>query len=256
MNEDPIVFLLEPEHNDRICIGRQLDEVNLEHKAFSSVDSFLSALDPHQLGCVLTELKLGNSTAFQFLKRLRQMRSSLPIILLTSRATVPLTVQAFKAGLFDVLEKPSEAFQLWECATRAFENHGRDLNESSHRESIRSRMTHLSRQELQVMQMILEGEQNKRIAARLGLSPRTIVFRRKSLMAKMSAKSVAELACLINSVSPQTQRFFTAQSTSLLDFHVASNMFDSFGKLASPNDSSTTADGEDSHVFLPSSHEQ
>ena len=201
MIQDPIVFVIDPENDDRICIGKQLDEVNLGHQAFLNVDPFLSAVDPNRLGCVLTELKLGHSTAFQLIKRLRQMGSSLPVILLTSHATVPLAAQAFKAGLFDVLEKPSEAFQLWECATRAFENHERDLGEAHYRECIRSRIAHLSRQEMQVLQMLLDGEPNKKIAARLGLSTRTIVFRRKSLMEKMNAQSMAELAYLVHTVA-------------------------------------------------------
>src|SRR4051794_7247740 len=142
MKTEPIVFLIDPENNDRVAIGKQLGEVNLEHQSYTDVDSFLAALDPSRLGCVLTELKLGHSTAFQIVRRLRQVSSSLPVILLTSHATVPLAVRAFKSGLFDVLEKPSEAFQLWECATRAFEQHERDLNDARRRHNIKCMMTH------------------------------------------------------------------------------------------------------------------
>jgi two-component system response regulator FixJ len=249
MMQNPIVFLIEPANNDRFAITKQLDEVNLDYQAFPDAESFLSSLTQHQLGCVFTELKLGHSTAFQLVKQLRQTNSSLPVTLLTGHATVPLAVQAFKAGFFDVLEKPSEGFQLWECATRAFEIHGQTLNEARHRESVRNRLTHLSRQELRVMQMLLDGEPNKRIAVRLGVSPRTVVFRRKSLMEKMNAKSLADLACLVHAVTASSHQVL-APSGSLLDFQLAANMYDSYGNADSinTNGSATTVETSREHV--------
>jgi two-component system response regulator FixJ len=235
MTQDPQVYLLDPDNDDRACVGRQLDEVNLEFRSYSDAEAFLATIEPSRLGCVLTELKVGGSTAFHLIKRLRQRSCSMPVVLLTSQATVPLVVQAFKAGLFDLLQKPSEAFQLWECATRAFEAHRQEMQEAHHRNGIKNRISDLSRQELHVMQMLLDGEPNKGIARRLGLSQRTIVFRRKSLMQKMQAKSVAELACLVQAVTKENGRDSGAPTASLLDVHVAASMCDTAGKFNSQN---------------------
>ncbi len=235
MASDPLVYLIEPSNDDRKQISQQLEEVKLEFCAYSDADAFLISYEPARLGCVLTELKLGSSTAFQLVKRLRQRLASLPVVLLTAHATVPLTVQAFKSGVFEVLEKPSEAFQLWECATRAFESHGQEMDRARYRNGIRQRISQLSQQELQVMQMLLEGAPNKYIAAHLELSPRTIVFRRKSLMQKMNAKSVGELACLIQLVASEQTQPFTADPSALLDVHVAANLCEAVGRLNSKN---------------------
>jgi two-component system response regulator FixJ len=179
----------------------QLAEVNLAFCQFDEPDSLCAEIDPGRLGCVLSELKLGGLTALQLVKQLRQRRIQLPVVLITSYATVPLTVQAFRAGLFEVLEKPCDSFQLWDCVTRAFESHKLALDEARRASDIRNRFSQLSRQELQVMQMLLDGQPNKRIAAELGVSPRTIVFRRKCLMQKLNAQSVAELAYLAQAVA-------------------------------------------------------
>jgi two-component system, LuxR family, response regulator FixJ len=227
---NPVVYLVDPANNDRLYISKQLQEANLEHQSFADAEGFISAFNPHRIGCVFSELKLGPATAFQLVKRLRELNYSLPVILLTSHATVPLTAQAFKAGVFDVMVKPSESFQLWECATRAFESHGRDLEEAYQRNAVKTRMTSLSRQELQVLQMLLEGEPNKRIASRLGVSPRTVVFRRKSLMDKMHAKSVAELAILVNAASVLPKRFHA--NASLLEFHTEMNLLETSKQFA------------------------
>jgi two-component system response regulator FixJ len=228
----PLVYLIDPDEAGRKHTGAQLKDCNLEFVAFRDSADFLAAIEPHRVGCVLTELQLGSSTAIHLVKQLRQRHLTLPVVLLTSRATVPLAVQSMKAGLLDVLEKPLEPFRLWDCVTRAFEIHTEDTNEALHRQSVKSRIAQLSRQELQVLQMLLDGEPNKRIACKLGVSPRTIVFRRKSVMEKMDAKSVAELACLVQCVTVEsTPRNGTRNS--LLDIHVATSLSDRGSELPS-----------------------
>jgi FixJ family two-component response regulator len=221
---EPLVYVIDPEIVARDHTASQLQQVHLESCLCNDIEQLMGGLEPSRVGCVLTELKLGGLTAFHLTNRLRERNWSVPVILLTSHATVPLTAQAFKGGLFDVVQKPCEPFQLWECVTRAFEQHGRDLHETHHRNGIKNRISHLSRQELQVMQMLLDGEPNKRIAAQLGLSQRTIVFRRKSLMEKMNAKSVAELACMVHTVTSEAINGSESHLTSLLDVHVAASI--------------------------------
>jgi two-component system response regulator FixJ len=230
MMENPLVHLIEPDDDDCKRVGVQLDELCLEYQPFSDAESFLITLDPNRLGCVLTELKLGCSTALQLVKRLRHQGSCIPVILLTAHATVTLTVEAFKAGLFEVLEKPSDAFKLWDCTTRAFESHGRKMVEAHHRNGIMNRISQLSRQEQQVMQMLLDGQPNKRIAVELGLSPRTIIFRRKSLMQKMNAKSVGELACMVHTVANELPPQFSPVLTTRLDDQLEAGLSAAVGK--------------------------
>jgi two-component system response regulator FixJ len=196
MSTDPIIYLIDSDVDGRACVEQKLTEIQLEYRSFGDTASLLAEIDPMRFGCVLTELKIGGMTAFQLVKQLRQRNSQQPVVLMSAHATVPLTVQAFKAGMFEVLEKPSDPFQLWDCMTRAFECHSRVLDEARRNHAIHNRFAQLSQQELQVLQMVLDGQPNKRIAAKLGISPRTIVFRRKSVMQKLNARSVADLAFL------------------------------------------------------------
>src|SRR5262245_61842108 len=130
MTYEPLVSVIDPDGAERDSLASMLNEVNLTCKTFRDAEQFFAAQDAPRLGCVLSELKLGSTTALQLVKRLRQRGSSLPVILVTSYATVPLVAQAFKAGLFDVVVKPCDAFQLWECATRAFEFHHGEMTDS------------------------------------------------------------------------------------------------------------------------------
>ena len=51
--------------------------------------------------------------------------------------------------------------------------------------------------ERQVLDMIVEGESNKSIASKLGVSVRAIEARRSGVYRKMQAKSVAELVRMV-----------------------------------------------------------
>ena len=55
-------------------------------------------------------------------------------------------------------------------------------------------MSQLKQRELETLQLILDGESNKSMAARLFISERAVEMRRASLMRKLGVRSVAELA--------------------------------------------------------------
>jgi FixJ family two-component response regulator len=60
----------------------------------------------------------------------------------------------------------------------------------------RQRIASLSADELKVYRLLTSGEQNKQIAAILGIGLRTVELRRATLLKKMAASSLPELVRL------------------------------------------------------------
>ena len=193
MLSDPIIYVVDPNADERFDTEKEIAKIGVEFAGFDSIDALLPDVCGNRAGCVFAELQLGRMTVFHLLKTARIRLFDLPIILLTSRATVPVTAQAFKAGAFDLVEKPAQGHQIWECAYRAFDEHAARRRTSLLRNDVLARLSTLTPDERIVLEMVLDGTPNKRIAAELELSPRTIVFRRKSLMHKMHVKSIGEL---------------------------------------------------------------
>jgi len=65
--------------------------------------------------------------------------------------------------------------------------------ERSLRQSLKKRSNHLSSREVEVLQLIAEGQPNKQIAAELGVSFKTADKHRQHLMAKLNIHDVAGL---------------------------------------------------------------
>jgi DNA-binding NarL/FixJ family response regulator len=71
--------------------------------------------------------------------------------------------------------------------------HGRDPKSPGLRGQPKKRINRLSSRELEVLQLIAEGQPNKQVAVELGVSFKTIDKHRQHLMAKLNIHDVAGL---------------------------------------------------------------
>ena len=121
---------------------------------------------------------------------------SLPIIMITGHADVPMAVRALKQGAFDFLQKPFDDELLISLVHRAMDRDERRQQAQRQTDDIRRRLTRLTSRENEVFQMVVDGKSNKEMAAHLQLSTKTIEVHRANVMTKMQADSVAKLVQL------------------------------------------------------------
>ncbi|MGW8257730.1 MAG: response regulator transcription factor, partial [Thermoguttaceae bacterium] len=120
----------------------------------------------------------------------------LPLIFITGHGNVLMAVSAMLAGAVNFLEKPFREQELWDSIRKALEIDTQNHRRKTRRQRVEERLAKLSDGERAVLNLIIEGKQNKEIAAELGLSNRTVEDRRARLMKKMGTKSVAQLVQL------------------------------------------------------------
>ena len=126
----------------------------------------------------------------------------LPVVLVTGHGDVHTAVRAMKAGAFDFIEKPYSDQALLEIIQKAVESSVTAAHRRAKRNEIRRRLDLLTPRERQVVDEIMAGEPNKRIAANLGLSEKTVEAHRSKVMEKMEAKSLADLVKMVIAASP------------------------------------------------------
>jgi two-component system response regulator FixJ len=132
-------------------------------------------------------------SGIDLLKKLRELKNSMPVIVITGHGDIPLAVEAMKYGASDFLEKPFDDELLLAAVRSAMADQVSDREAIAQRTAIEQRLLKLSTRERQVLDGLIAGHPNKTIAYDLGISPRTIEIYRANVMTKMEAQSLSEL---------------------------------------------------------------
>ena len=127
----------------------------------------------------------------------RGLHQVLPVIFLTGHGDVPTAVSMVKRGAFDFCEKPFSDNALVDRVEQALAQSDAIVQAQLARERLRQRLAELTERERAVMQLVVEGLPNKRIADQLDISVRTVEVHRARVFDKMAVKSAVELANLL-----------------------------------------------------------
>ena len=196
MSGKPKVYVIDDDAAMRDSLSFLLDAANFDVTLFENAVKFLEGLSKLDFGCVVSDVRMPGIDGIELLKRMKELDSPFPIVIITGHGDVPLAVEAMKLGAVDFLEKPFEDDRLVamiELAIRQGEPAAKD--EAATRD-IAERVATLSPRERQVMEGLIAGLSNKMIARNYDISPRTIEVYRANVMTKMQASSLSELVRL------------------------------------------------------------
>jgi two-component system response regulator FixJ len=132
-------------------------------------------------------------SGIDLLRRLKELKIGVPVIVVTGHGDVPLAVEAMKIGAAEFLEKPFDDEALLAAVRAALDRQSTDDKRQAERADIDSRLAALSNRERDVLHGLVSGLANKQIAFNLGISPRTVEIYRANLMTKMQASSLSDL---------------------------------------------------------------
>jgi FixJ family two-component response regulator len=161
---------------------------------FASAEALLASLDGGaQPDCIVSDIRMPGMSGLALLQRLKERRSSAPLILITGLGDIEMAVAAIKSGAFDFIEKPFDEGRLLVSVRRAATLGQQQARDAAEIEKLRSRFDTLSARQRQVMALATAGMSNKEIASHLDISPKTVENHRAWVMERMEAKSLAEL---------------------------------------------------------------
>jgi len=187
------VYIIDDDAAMRRSIEFLTDSVGLKSRSFESAQSFLDGVRPEDGGCLLLDVRMPGMSGLDLLDRINEDGYSLPVIIITGHADVPMAVRALQSGALEFIEKPFNDQTLLDRVQSAMESDARRRASSRERDAIRARMRTLTPREREVMELVVEGKANKEIAGALELSEKTIEVHRARLMRKMGAGNAADL---------------------------------------------------------------
>jgi FixJ family two-component response regulator len=189
----PTVFVIDDDGHLQRALARLIRSFGLQVQTFASAHEFLRYQRPDSPACLLLDVCLAGENGLMVQEALRAVAPSPPIIFLTGYGTIPLCVQAMKAGAVDFLQKPVDATALQAAITTALAQDYRTRDSQCQQAALRQRVATLTPREREVMGLVTSGLLNKEIAYVLGACEKTIKAHRARVMQKMQATSVAEL---------------------------------------------------------------
>jgi two-component system, LuxR family, response regulator FixJ len=177
------IFLVDDDTLVRQMVAETIQHLNVDITTFSSADSCLEHLQTHVCDLLISDVKMKNINGMELLGKVKRLIPSLPVILVTAYADVPMAVKAFKLGAADFLEKPIRRSTLIEAIDSALKY------------NIRKHLCLdglLTKAEYEIMYLILQSKTNKEIALLTNRSQRTIEDHRRHIMQKLGVDNLVD----------------------------------------------------------------
>lgn len=146
--------------------------------------------------CLIVDLLMPGMTGLQLCQELASSRSCCAFVMLTGHGDVSTAVEAMKLGVSDFLEKPCSRQRLLGAVQRASESLRADLLEIKEEEEVQRHLEQLTAREKEVFEQMNQGRVTKEIAARLGISAKTVDVHRSRIAQKLRFDSPTQLGQL------------------------------------------------------------
>lgn len=191
--ENSVVHVVDDDSEVRESLAELLQSIGLSVRAYASAEEFLKGYGPSTPGCLLVDVCMPGMSGLELQRQLAARQLSIPWIVITAHANVPMAVEAMSNGACGFLEKPYRSHELLALIKKAVARDRTGRQGKVRRREVLTRFKRLSPRERQVMELVTVGVANKQIARQLGISERTVEVHRAKVMKKLSATTLVEL---------------------------------------------------------------
>lgn len=188
-----MVHVVDDDDALRSALIRLIRSAGLEAMGHYRAAELREAVGESRPQCIILDMRLESENGLTVQKALLGDGSTVPIIFLTGFGTIPMTVQAMRAGAAEFLTKPVDDDVLLQAIGRALEHDRDTLQRQQCQNDLEVRLATLTDREREVMQLAIGGLMNKQIAGELGTTEITAKVHKRRVMEKMAARSLPDL---------------------------------------------------------------
>jgi two-component system, LuxR family, response regulator FixJ len=193
MSNEPTVFIVDDDGAFRESLAVLMLSLGFKSKTYASGEEFLSTFDQNRPGCIILDVRMPNQSGLAVQEKLARFPLCPPIIILSGHAEVPLALRAIRQGAVEFFQKTFTEGELTEAVRRAMTLDAENRKAHRRKQEVAEKLALLTRPEREVLELVLAGHPNKKIATLLEISQRAVEDRRARVMKKVDADSIPEL---------------------------------------------------------------
>lgn len=105
-NNKPLILAVDDEHTICDLIRYSLEPAGMEVVTAENGKEALTLLEKEPVDVIITDLLMPSMTGLEFIKEMKNRKSSIPIIIITAYGNMEMSQEIVKEGVFRLMEKP------------------------------------------------------------------------------------------------------------------------------------------------------
>jgi FixJ family two-component response regulator len=184
MNSEATIFIVDDDVAMRDSLALLLGLKGFRTQMFANAENLLSTYSSKWFGCMIVDVRMPGMSGLELHAELAKRGSDVPIVIMTAYGDVATARAALKAGAMDFLEKPVDDDVLIDVLQSAIDAHAA-LRQTV---PLAKGTKQLTTREQQVLDLVASGLHVKQIAAKLGISPRTVEVYKSRMVQKLRVR--------------------------------------------------------------------
>src|SRR5258707_2901867 len=162
--ESAVVHVIDDDEAVRDSLAFLLRAEEIEVQTYESGMAFRAGAAELRAGCIVTDVRMPEISGIELLRKLKELKVFLPVIVITGHGDVPLAVEAMKFGAADFLEKPFDDDILLVAVRAALNRQDSEGKRQAERAVIDDRLAALSNREREGLERLVSGRAHHQIA--------------------------------------------------------------------------------------------
>lgn len=105
-SEAPIIAVIDDDEAVREALSDLLQVLGLACRTFVRAEAFMAEYQPDRFDCLITDVSMPGRSGLELQERLRELGSSMPVIVITADTSAATRARALSGGALACLTKP------------------------------------------------------------------------------------------------------------------------------------------------------
>ncbi len=195
------IYVVDDDAAVRDSLSMLLEAAGYEVKSYAGSEPFLENCLEEEDACAILDVNMPGMDGTTLQEEMLRRSMKIPVLFLSGKGTIPITVKAIKAGAIDFLTKPVDGALLIARVQEALQKGRQRLEKTKEEETVSGKLASLTKREREILDLAMEGLTSKEIGQRLDISYRTVEIHRAHIMNKTGTSSFMEIARMVLSLA-------------------------------------------------------